>query len=52
MQLRTFPENIVAEQLGRLLLSRMVLLDATAQEKLLPFILKPRGKEFLIKPCI
>ncbi|XP_076183128.1 protein-associating with the carboxyl-terminal domain of ezrin isoform X2 [Ptiloglossa arizonensis] len=46
MQLRTFPENIVAEQLGRLLLSRMVLLDATAQEKLLPFILKPRdGKD-------
>ncbi|XP_054008151.1 protein-associating with the carboxyl-terminal domain of ezrin [Hylaeus anthracinus] len=46
MQLRTFPENIVAEQLGRLLLSRMVLLDATAQEKLLPFVLKPRdGKD-------
>ncbi|XP_031844176.1 protein-associating with the carboxyl-terminal domain of ezrin isoform X2 [Nomia melanderi] len=46
VQLRTFPENIVAEQLGRLLLSRMVLLDSTAQEKLLPFILKPRdGKD-------
>ncbi|KZC07828.1 Protein-associating with the carboxyl-terminal domain of ezrin, partial [Dufourea novaeangliae] len=45
-QLRTFPESIVAEQLGRLLLSRMVLLDSTAQEKLLPFILKPRdGKD-------
>ncbi|XP_076285138.1 protein-associating with the carboxyl-terminal domain of ezrin [Lasioglossum baleicum] len=46
VQLRTFPENIVAEQLGRLLLSRMVLLDSTAQEKLLPFILKPKdGKD-------
>ncbi|XP_043254553.1 protein-associating with the carboxyl-terminal domain of ezrin [Colletes gigas] len=46
MQLRKFPESIVAEQLGRLLLSRMVLLDETAQEKLLPFVLKPRdGKD-------
>ncbi|CAK9821694.1 Protein-associating with the carboxyl-terminal domain of ezrin [Anthophora retusa] len=45
-QLRTFPENIVAEQFGRLLLSRMVLLDATAQEKLLPFVLEPKdGKD-------
>ncbi|XP_003708144.1 protein-associating with the carboxyl-terminal domain of ezrin isoform X3 [Megachile rotundata] len=44
-QLRTFPENIVAEQLGRLLLSRIVLLDVTAQEKLLPFILKPRDRK-------
>lgn len=44
-QLRTFPENIVAEQLGRLLLSRMVLLDTNAQEKLLPFVLKPRDGE-------
>lgn len=42
-----FPENIVAEQLGRLLLSRMVLLDTNAQEKLLPFVLKPRGKVLL-----
>ncbi|KAK9296864.1 hypothetical protein QLX08_009261 [Tetragonisca angustula] len=41
-QLRIFPENIVAEQLGRLLLSRIVLLDTTAQEQLLPFILKPK----------
>ncbi|CAL7948095.1 unnamed protein product [Xylocopa violacea] len=44
-QLRTFPENIVAEQLGRLLLSRMVLLDTTAQEQLLPFILKPKEND-------
>ncbi|XP_076233341.1 protein-associating with the carboxyl-terminal domain of ezrin isoform X2 [Calliopsis andreniformis] len=42
LQLRKFPENVVAEQLGRLLLSRMVLLDTTAQEKFLPFVLKPR----------
>lgn len=44
-QLRTFPENIVAEQLGRLLLSRMVLLDTTAQKQLLPFILKPKDEK-------
>ena len=43
-QLKEFPEKIVAEQLGRLLLSRMVLLDYTAQKKLLPFVLKPKGK--------
>lgn len=43
-KLKMFPENIIAEQLGRLLLSRMVLLDITAQEQLLPFILKPKGK--------
>ncbi|XP_017757308.1 PREDICTED: protein-associating with the carboxyl-terminal domain of ezrin isoform X2 [Eufriesea mexicana] len=47
-QLRMFPENIVAEQLGRLLLSRMVLLDTTAQEQLLPFILKPKGAATVI----
>ncbi|XP_006611947.1 uncharacterized protein LOC102672145 isoform X3 [Apis dorsata] len=41
-KLKIFPENIIAEQLGRLLLSRMVLLDITAQEQLLPFILKPK----------
>lgn len=47
-----FPENIIAEQLGRLLLSRMVLLDTTAQEQLLPFILKPKGKIKKIQFCI
>ncbi|XP_034934423.1 protein-associating with the carboxyl-terminal domain of ezrin [Chelonus insularis] len=41
-QLKKFPEKIVAEQLGRLLLSRMVLLDSTAQLKLLPSVLKPK----------
>ncbi|XP_043791159.1 protein-associating with the carboxyl-terminal domain of ezrin [Apis laboriosa] len=43
-KLKIFPENIIAEQLGRLLLSRMVLLDITAQEQLLPFILKPKDE--------
>ncbi|XP_048513943.1 protein-associating with the carboxyl-terminal domain of ezrin isoform X2 [Athalia rosae] len=44
VQLNKFPEKIVAEQLGGLLLSRMVLLDSTAQSKLLPFILTPRDE--------
>ncbi|XP_046742704.1 protein-associating with the carboxyl-terminal domain of ezrin [Diprion similis] len=42
VQLKKFPEKIVAEQLGVLLLSRMVLLDSTAQSKLLPFVLTPK----------
>ncbi|XP_012288202.1 protein-associating with the carboxyl-terminal domain of ezrin [Orussus abietinus] len=41
-QLRMFPEKIVAEQLGKLLLSRMVLLDFTAQARLLPVVLRPK----------
>lgn len=44
-QLKKFPEKIVAEQLGRLLLSRMVLLDSTAQSKLLPYVLKPKTED-------
>ncbi|XP_011500632.1 PREDICTED: protein-associating with the carboxyl-terminal domain of ezrin [Ceratosolen solmsi marchali] len=44
-QLQNFPEKIVAEQLGKLLLSRMVLLDATAQTKFLPIILKPKEND-------
>lgn len=44
-QLKKFPEKIVAEQLGRLLLSRMVLLDTTAQIKLLPYVLKPKTEK-------
>lgn len=43
--LKAFPEDVVAEQLGRSLLSRIVLLDQTAQVKFLPYVLKPRGKE-------
>lgn len=41
-ELTGFPENLVAMQLGALLLSRMVLLDATAQEILLPCVLGPK----------
>ncbi|KAF5302694.1 hypothetical protein FQR65_LT08436 [Abscondita terminalis] len=41
-KLRTFKEEVVANQLGNLLLSRMVLLDKTAQNNLLPFVLCPR----------
>lgn len=44
-QLKAFPENVVAEQLGRSLLSRIVLLDSTAQKKLLPYVLKPRDEK-------
>jgi hypothetical protein len=54
--LQNFPEKIVAEQLGKLLLSRMVLLNATAQAKFLPFILKPKGTrvklEYLINDIL
>lgn len=41
-KLKTFPEEIVARQLGELLLSRLVLLDSTACKHLLPFIFKPK----------
>ncbi|XP_033228403.1 protein-associating with the carboxyl-terminal domain of ezrin [Belonocnema kinseyi] len=44
-KLESFPEKIVAEQLGKLLLSRLVLLDRTAQTKLLPFVLKPKNEQ-------
>lgn len=43
-KLQSFPEKIVVEQLGKLLLSRLVLLDQTAQTKLLPYILKPKSE--------
>ncbi|XP_072748358.1 protein-associating with the carboxyl-terminal domain of ezrin [Anoplolepis gracilipes] len=44
-QLQMYPEAVVAEQLGRVLLSRIVLLNSTAQVKLLPFIFKPKDEE-------
>ncbi|XP_018319255.1 protein-associating with the carboxyl-terminal domain of ezrin isoform X2 [Agrilus planipennis] len=44
-KLKLFDEILTAKQLGRLLLSRLVLLDETAQKKLLPFILYPRNDE-------
>lgn len=40
--LSNFPEEVVATQLVGLMLSRMVLLDNTAQEHLLPALLQPR----------
>ncbi|XP_018570433.1 protein-associating with the carboxyl-terminal domain of ezrin [Anoplophora glabripennis] len=40
-KLKSFNEVVVASQLSSLLLSRMVLLNITAQEFLLPFLLTP-----------
>lgn len=42
-QLREFPEVLLASQLSALLLSRLVLLDKTAQEHLLPMLLRPQN---------
>ncbi|XP_034249177.1 protein-associating with the carboxyl-terminal domain of ezrin [Thrips palmi] len=47
-QLREFPEVLLASQLSALLLSRLVLLDKTAQEHLLPMILQPQNSSELI----
>jgi SCY1-like protein 3 len=41
-RLKAFPEVTVASQFGNLLLSRLVLLNKTAQDELLPFLLCPR----------
>ncbi|XP_046403156.1 protein-associating with the carboxyl-terminal domain of ezrin [Ischnura elegans] len=41
-QLLEFPEMLVAIQLGALLLSRMVLINSSAQKHLIPRILNPR----------
>lgn len=41
-RLRTFDPETVAEQMGSLLLSRMVLLDTTAQLCVTPYILRPK----------
>lgn len=38
-KLRVYDENIVAKQLSNLLLSRMVLLNKTAQLTVIPFVL-------------
>lgn len=43
-RLRLFDENIVAAQIGSLLLSRLVLLDITAQLCVVPFVLKPKSE--------
>ncbi|KAL5283663.1 SCYL3 family protein [Megaselia abdita] len=42
-RLRFFDEKIVASQIGSLLLSRMVLLDITAQLCVIPFVLKSKS---------
>lgn len=44
-KLKAFPEEIVARQLGELLLSRLVLLDETACKHFLPYVFKPRTEE-------
>ncbi|XP_071443756.1 protein-associating with the carboxyl-terminal domain of ezrin [Hetaerina americana] len=41
-QLLDFPETLVAIQLGALLLSRMVLINSSAQKHLIPRMLNPR----------
>lgn len=44
-RLREFDDNMVAIQLGTLLLSRIVLLDEAAQQNLIPFVLRPKTEE-------
>lgn len=41
-ELETFDENVIACQLGDLLVSRMVLINETARKHFLPFLLVPR----------
>ncbi|XP_075987620.1 protein-associating with the carboxyl-terminal domain of ezrin [Anticarsia gemmatalis] len=41
--LKCYDEETVAKQLGGLLLSRLTMLDQTAQKEVIPFILKPRN---------
>lgn len=43
-QLREFPQILLASQLSVLLLSRLVLLDKTAQEHVLPVVLQPHNE--------
>lgn len=44
-KLKQFDENIIGSQLSELLLSRLVLLEPSAQYYLLPFLLKPQNLE-------
>ncbi|XP_017771213.1 PREDICTED: protein-associating with the carboxyl-terminal domain of ezrin [Nicrophorus vespilloides] len=44
-KLRGFNEATVASQLGALLLSRMVLLNKSAQAEVIPYVLSPRPEE-------
>ncbi|EAT45469.1 AAEL003282-PA [Aedes aegypti] len=44
-RLRTFDPETVAEQMGSLLLSRIVLLDTTAQLCVTPYVLRPKADD-------
>lgn len=44
-KLKQFDENTIGSQLSELLLSRLVLLDQSAQLYLIPFLLKPQNLE-------
>lgn len=44
-KLKQFDENIIGSQLSELLLSRLVLLESSAQHYFLPFLLKPQNLE-------
>lgn len=44
-KLKQFDENTIGSQLSELLLSRLVLLDSSAQFFLIPFLLKPQNLE-------
>nr|XP_019543635.2 protein-associating with the carboxyl-terminal domain of ezrin-like [Aedes albopictus] len=44
-RLRTFDPETVAEQMGSLLLSRIVLLDTTAQLCVTPYIMRPKADD-------
>ena len=44
-KLKQFDENTIGSQLSELLLSRLVLLDQSAQFYLIPFLLKPQNLE-------
>lgn len=46
-RLKTFDENLVASQLGGLLLSRMVLLNPIAKKNFVPYLLTPHDGKFL-----
>ncbi|VDN06984.1 unnamed protein product [Thelazia callipaeda] len=54
-QLKALPEEVIGRRLVPLLLSRHILLDSVAQEKLIPIVLQPTGIliasiEYLIFP--
>lgn len=46
--LKCYDEETVAKQLSGLLLSRLTMLDQTAQKEVIPYILKPRNGNYPI----